>query len=118
VLFFSLFAVFAGPAYLISTLFSASSATGVIQVLIFVLAAFAAWLIQLAVFEPFALAYTMVTYHREIVGKVPDPTWDNRLQGVSKSFKDLVDKATGFISKKTGPASPHNTDYLTPATAP
>lgn len=118
VLFISIFVIFAGPAYLISLLFAASDIVGIIQIFIFILAAIAAWLIQLALFEPFALAYTMVTFHREIAGKVPDPAWDQRLQGLSKSFKEIADKATGFISKKTGQATPHNTDYLAPAQAP
>ncbi len=115
IFFFSLFAVFAGPAYLISTLFAGNSSIEIIQILIMVLAAIAAWLIQLALFEPFALAYTMVTYHREIVGKVPDPAWDQRLQGLSKSFKGIVDKAAGFISQKAGQANPGNVNQLASA---
>lgn len=115
IMFFGLFALFAIPFFAITTLFA--SATGdtlsIIQFVILILAAIAAYLIQLALFEPFALAYTMVTYHREIVGKVPDPAWDQRLQELSKSFKQLVTSATSFASAKTNQAAA-NTPHQQP----
>lgn len=58
-----------------------------------VLAAVGGRLLELAFYEPFALAYTMVTYHREIAGKQPDPEWDRKLQGASESFRNLIGKA-------------------------
>lgn len=52
-----------------------------------------AHLFVLAVFEPFATIYTLATYHRAIVGVEVNATWDERLQSVSKAFRDLVGHA-------------------------
>ncbi len=53
----------------------------------------AAYALEQVVFEPFALAYVLVTYYYSIAGTVPDPEWDQRIQSVSDSFKKLVGKA-------------------------
>lgn len=68
-----------------------------VQIAIGLLALFAARLMELALFEPFGMTYTLVTYHREIDGKIPDPTWDQRLSEASDSFRQLTDKARGFV---------------------
>lgn len=65
----------------------------VVQVLAVVMAIVAAWAIKAAFFEPFAMAYTLVTYHYEIVGVVPDAEWDERLRSVSSKFRELIGKA-------------------------
>jgi hypothetical protein len=84
----------------------------VAQVLIFVGIVVAAYLIELALFEPFALAYVMVTYHNEIAGKTPDPTWDQRLLSVSSSFRQLAEKAKEKFSgtAETATAPPNVID--------
>lgn len=55
-------------------------------------------LIVLALFEPFAMAYTLVTYHQSIEGVEVNTEWDDRLQSVSKEFKKLIGKAKNFGS--------------------
>ena len=50
-------------------------------------------LLMKLVFEPFALIYTLVTYHTTIAGMQPDPTWDERLQGVSRDFQKLIGRS-------------------------
>lgn len=45
------------------------------------------------IFEPFAMIYTVVTYHRAIDGLEVNAVWDQRLQSVSNSFKKMVGKA-------------------------
>ena len=50
-------------------------------------------LLMKLVFEPFALIYTLVTYHTTIAGMQPDPVWDERLQGVSRDFKKLIGRS-------------------------
>ncbi len=45
--------------------------------------------IELAIFEPFALAYTMVTYRRETEGQVPDPEWEAKLKPIHKKVGRL-----------------------------
>lgn len=49
-----------------------------------------------AVFEPFAMAYTLVTYHESIDGVTVDEEWDERLQSISGTFKNMVNKAKEF----------------------
>lgn len=50
-------------------------------------------LLMKLVFEPFALIYTLVTYHTTIAGMQPDPTWDERLQDISRDFKKLIGRS-------------------------
>lgn len=67
-------------------------------------------LILRAVFEPFAVGYTLITYHEAIKGETVNEEWDNRLQSISGDFKKIVDRATGFGKKEkqqtedTGPS--------------
>ncbi len=63
------------------------------QIIAVVLALVAAWAVKAALFEPFALAYNLVTFHHSIVGQVPDPEWDERLGAVSNKYRELVGKA-------------------------
>jgi hypothetical protein len=62
----------------------------------FLLAVAGARLVELALYEPFALAYTMVTFHRETEGLEPDPEWKARIEGMSGKFKELTEKARTF----------------------
>ncbi len=61
-----------------------------------ILAGIFAKIVELAVYEPFANAYVIVTYHRETENLQPDPEWDQKLQGMSNKFKELVGKAENF----------------------
>lgn len=63
------------------------------QVVVFVAVVMLAWLIMAATYEPFAAVYTLVTYHRAIEGVEVNAVWDQRLQQVSKRFKEIVGKA-------------------------
>ncbi len=56
-------------------------------------------LIIRAFFEPFATAYTLVTYHQSIEGVEVNREWDERLQSVSGEFKKLVNRANEFGGK-------------------
>lgn len=46
-----------------------------------------------AVFEPFAMVYILVTYHRAIEGVEVNAEWDRRLQSVSGGFREIVGQA-------------------------
>lgn len=59
-------------------------------------------LIIRAVFEPFAVAYTLITYHESIQGVEVNKEWDERLQSISSEFKKIVGKATGFTKSQPG----------------
>lgn len=94
-------AAFGGLAYLMGS----TVATVVAVILAFI----AAWSTMAIFFEPFALAYTLTTFHYEIAGVVPNPEWEARLGKVSSKFRELV-----------GKAKEHGADALefTPAPAP
>lgn len=70
---------------------------GIIFVAGLIMAAIGARLVELAFYEPYALAYVMVTYHRETEGVEPNPEWDQKLQNVSKKFRELVKKDEEFV---------------------
>ncbi|RAL20989.1 hypothetical protein DL240_15070 [Lujinxingia litoralis] len=89
------FAMVLVPGLLIATVVGkqAIEMQSIITIIAFIIAAVGGRLLELAFYEPFALAYTMVTYHREIEGKQPDPEWDRKLQSASESFRKLIGKA-------------------------
>jgi hypothetical protein len=60
--------------------------------------------------EPIAIAALMQVYFQEIEGQVPNPEWTARLESVSSKFRDLAQKAAGWVP---GPAMP-----TPPATPP
>jgi hypothetical protein len=66
-----------------------------------------------AIFEPFATAYIVLTYHHAIAGLEVDPVWDERLQSVSNEFKRLVGKARDFEQGERG----HTTEATSRGTA-
>jgi len=56
-----------------------------------------AWMLKLAVSDAFAMAATLLAFHRSIEGMVPDPTWQARLENMSDKFRQLKDKAVGAM---------------------
>ena len=52
-----------------------------------------AWMIKLAVADAFALAATLIAYHRATAELEPDPAWVSKLEGVSDKFRELGRKA-------------------------
>ncbi|HXC56947.1 MAG TPA: hypothetical protein VNU97_16730 [Rhizomicrobium sp.] len=62
-----------------------------------------------AVMEPIAIAALMQVYFKEIEGQTPNPEWTAKLEQVSSKFRDLAQKAAGWVP---GPATPP------PTTAP
>ncbi len=86
------------------------------QIVVFVAVLVLTSLLVRAVFEPFATAYTIVTYHHAIAGVTVDPAWDERLQSVSKEFRKLVGRAREAGGGAPGPAGPTSGDPG-PATA-
>ncbi len=64
-----------------------------IQIIVVVGALILASMLEKALFEPFAMIYTLTAYHRAIDGLEVNAVWDRRLQNVSKRFRELVGKA-------------------------
>ncbi|MFP4229375.1 MAG: hypothetical protein ACLFTE_11195 [Salinivenus sp.] len=63
-----------------------------------------AWMLKLAVADAFALAATLLAYHRTTAGMTPDPAWQARLTQVSEDFRELAEKATSAM-RRNGRAS-------------
>lgn len=87
VLFLFLLAPAAALVYIMP---GAWSAGGVIIALVL------AWAIKAAIIEPFAIACLLQAYFRAIEGQEPDPVWESRLDGVSRQFGQLKDKAASW----------------------
>jgi hypothetical protein len=95
VAFIAVLVALAAPAYLLVSFVDVFA----FQFAVAVGTLLAAWLITRSVFEPWAMTYVLVTYHRTVEGMTPDPVWDQRLQEVSDKFRELVGKAR----EATGP---------------
>lgn len=86
---FFLFLILLGvPALILSTVVPAWMHVGLgLAVLV------GAWMLKLAVADAYAMAATLLAYHRSTEGMTPDPTWQGRLENVSKKFRELAQKA-------------------------
>jgi hypothetical protein len=69
----------------------------------FLLALVFAVAVKKAIMEPIAIAALMQVYFKEIEGQVPNPEWIARLDQISSKFRDLAQKASGWVP---GPAIP------------
>lgn len=73
--------------------------TGWFQVITLVSVFLLSSLIIRAVFDPFATAYTLVTYHQSIDGVEVNAEWDERLKSVSGTFRQMTDRAKDFAGQ-------------------
>lgn len=65
----------------------------------FVLAIVFAWAFKAAVLEPFCIAALMQVYFKAIEGQSPDPEWLDRLNGASRHFRELGQRASAVFNK-------------------
>jgi len=94
---FVIFLVMLAPAALVAYLIPGGwSATGVVVALLF------AWSVKVALLEPFAVTCMMQAYFKVIEGQRPDPEWEARLEGMSKKFRELKDKAAQTAGSTAG----------------
>lgn len=89
---FVLFLLFLGPATALLAMFPRAA-----SVWIFVTAFLFAWALKKAVMEPIAIAALMQVYFATIAGQAPDPQWQARLADCSARFRELAQKAAGWI---------------------
>lgn len=83
--------ILAAPAFAFAAAFPAMAPVAAIM-------AFAgAWLLKLALADPFALAATLLAYHRSTAGLQPDPEWTRKLEGASEKFRELGRKAVEAV---------------------
>jgi len=88
---FFVFLVLLAPAAALAYLMpGAGSASGVVIAIVF------AWAIKASLIEPFAIACLLQAYFKIIEGQSPDPAWESRLDGVSRKFGQLKEKAAGW----------------------
>jgi hypothetical protein len=93
-----LFLVLLGPVIALMTVFHSSATIwGFFIALIFAIA------LKKAIMEPIAIASLMQVYFKQIEGQVPNPEWTAKLEQVSSKFRDLAQKAAGWVP---GPAIP------------
>jgi hypothetical protein len=114
VVFVGAIVVFAIPGFALLSVFDAVA----FQIAVVVGTLLLAHLTVLAVFEPFAVIYVMVTYHHSIEGLTPDPVWDQRLQKVSDKFRELIGKARETASPDAAPDPLDTAPQLPDTTAP
>lgn len=58
-----------------------------------------AWMMKLAVADAFAMAATLLAYHRTTVSLEPDPEWVAKIEGVSDKFRELGRKAAEAVRR-------------------
>lgn len=102
-LFFGLLIVFGIPGVALMMLFDSVW----FQIITIVGVLLLISLILRAVFEPFAVAYTLITYHESIEGVTVNEEWDERLQSISDEFKKLVGKAKEFSPSNKASTEPN-----------
>jgi len=78
-----------------------------IRTLLGVLVLVGVWMFKLAISDAYAMAVTLLAYHRSIEGIEPNPDWKERLAGVSKDFRQLYDRSASAVSgEEISPSSP------------
>lgn len=75
-----------------------------------------AWALKLATLEPLAIAALMQVFFRRIEGQLPDPEWEARLNSASAKFRELGEKAAGWIDRPVSGAVAKavDTSYVRP----
>lgn len=73
-------------------------------------------MIKLAVSDAFAMAATLLAYHRATEGLEPNPEWQAKLERVSGKFSELGQRAASAVTSgsQTKPDTGINKDFQTP----
>ena len=70
----------------------------------FVFALLFAWAVKAALIEPFAIACLLQSFFKATDGQTPDPEWEARLEGASRKFKKMGERAAGWAGLSGGQA--------------
>ena len=65
-----------------------------------------AWMLKLAVADAYAMAATLLAYHRTTAGMTPNPEWQARLEQVSDGFRELKQKAVEAVRREAPASAP------------
>jgi hypothetical protein len=91
--FFAFLVILGVPAVAVGALVPALQVPLGIAVLV------GAWMLKLAVADAYALAATLLAYHRSTEGMEPDPEWQTRLEEASDQFQELKQKAAENVDE-------------------
>ena len=95
-----IFAVLLTPAAGLMMWMPGTNAAGIWAFMFAVIVAVA---LKKALLEPLAIASLMQVYFKTIEGQKPDPEWSARLDGTSRSFRELGQKASGWVPRPPMP---------------
>jgi hypothetical protein len=95
-----IFAVLLTPAAGLMMWMPATNAVGIWA---FMFAVILAMALKKALLEPVAIASLMQVYFRTIEGQTPDPEWSARLDGASRRFRELGQKASDWVPRPPMP---------------
>ncbi len=85
-----------------------------IRTLLGVMVLVAVWMFKLAVSDAYAMAVTLLAYHRSIEGVEPNPEWKERLEGLSEQFRQLGDRAASAVAgEEINPQQSSSSDTTT-----
>ena len=110
---FLVFLLILGPVAGLVALFPGSA--GPLTVIVAVVFS---WGVKQAVIEPFAMTALMQVFFKVTDGQQPNPEWEAKLDGVSKKFRELKDKAAAGMAMPQAAASvpPVQEEALVPET--
>jgi hypothetical protein len=77
--------------------------TNAVGIWAFMFAVVVAVALKKALLEPLAIASLMQVYFKVIEGQKPDPEWSARLDGASRGFRALGQKAAGWVPRPAMP---------------
>jgi len=87
------FVIMLAPAALVVYLIpGAWSAGGLVFAILF------AWAVKVALIEPFAIACLLQAFFKITDGQTPNPEWEAKLDGASRKFGQIKDKALGWAT--------------------
>jgi hypothetical protein len=84
------------PAIILGALIPVAAIRTLLGVLVIV----GVWMFKLAVSDAYAMAATLLAYHRSTEDMEPNPEWQERLTGISDQFRNLCDRATNAVSSE------------------
>lgn len=97
---FVLFLLLLAPAGAIAFLFPGSlSAFGIVIALLL------AWSLKSALLEPLAITCMMQVYFPTVEGQTPNPEWEQKLNDLSKKFREMGEKAASWVGARGTPSS-------------
>ncbi len=89
---------------------------GTLQTLFFLMPFVFAYVLKLAVINPFAMISVLVTFYAHAVGQPISAEWQQRIELASDKFRELKQKAIDFATAGGGPAT--SVDRPSPSPSP